>query len=589
MRDIRLYTTTVISLLAAALPAFSQEIDPTVEVSRTYQGKMIEVHKPVLEMQIPDSVTRFDLDFDYSVFDSPYRGTDEFIPYVQDLKPQPGAWSGRRLFVRAGAGYPLHPVFDLVWSPDFKGKFRMGVYAEHRSYIGKYRNISPVADAGSGQVCLDSPKGGAGGWNGCDFLTRAGVNGRLNWNRGLFTFDVGYYGLAARDTSLSRGYNALDARLRVRSNDNRDRYFFYDIALDYRYGADDLESPLLTTCDSGLFGHEFSFASYIGPVFSRQQRLAVGLGLDMVSYAGIFGTDAGRVVVNPVYSLDKGRWNLDLGVKFSAMFHGGLPGLLPEQNARKGQYVYPDVSVGFEAVRNHLELYADIGGGEKIGRYSDLLEKSHFIHPLYTSGLQTPLLENTVERVSAALGFRGNISSRFSYDLKAGYRNLASAPLYAVVSGTGNLADGFFTTMSYTGFQMFYASLDYGWKSADFSLDGNFTWRHTDMQEAGTLITARNEQMAFFAPAGFSGDIRAVYNWRRRVYAGADCDFSMARKSTLCSLAGYADVGVYVEVRATGLVSFWVRGGNLLDMTVQRTPMYAESGINFTAGICLNL
>ena len=144
MHRIELYIMPAFML--AALSASAQDIDPTVEVSRIYQGKMIEVHKPMIEMQVPDSVTRFDLDFDYSVFDNPYKGTYEFNPYVQNMKPQPDAGSGRRLFIKAGAGYPLHPVFDLVWSPGLKGRFRMSTYVTHRSYVGRYRNISPVSD-----------------------------------------------------------------------------------------------------------------------------------------------------------------------------------------------------------------------------------------------------------------------------------------------------------------------------------------------------------------------------------------------------------------------------------------------------------
>ena len=381
----------------------------------------------------------------------------------------------------------------------------------------------------------------------------------------------------------------LDASLRLRSNDSRDRYFLYDVSLDYRYGADNLDYRDEAIGLRSLSGHEFSLNSVFGPVFSSASRLTIGLGLDMEYYSSAFGTSSGKVTVRPAYSIDKGRWNLDLGVKFSAMFRGGENGLLPAQNVRKGQYVYPDIEVGYEIVRDYLEVYADIGGGEKTGRYSDLIEKSHYIRPFYTLQSNSPLLDNTVERVSVSLGFRGNISSRFIYDLKTGYRNFANAPLYAVVAGSEDLRDGFFTTLGYTGFQMFYASLDYGWESADFSLDGNFTYRSTDVAGKVSAPDVLNSIMAYFSPAAFSGDIRAMYNWHGRIYAGADCDFSLARESALCSTAGYADLGMYVEIRAARLFSFWLRGGNLLNMTVQHTPMYAESGINFTAGICLNL
>ena len=54
-------------------------------------------------------------------------------------------------------------------------------------------------------------------------------------------------------------------------------------------------------------------------------------------------------------------------------------------------------------------------------------------------------------------------------------------------------------------------------------------------------------------------------------------------------IPGYADLGVYAEYVTSRSLSFWLRGGNLLNMTIQRNPLYAEKGPYFTAGICLNL
>ena len=55
------------------------------------------------------------------------------------------------------------------------------------------------------------------------------------------------------------------------------------------------------------------------------------------------------------------------------------------------------------------------------------------------------------------------------------------------------------------------------------------------------------------------------------------------------SIPAYADLGLSFEYALSRKLSLWARGGNLLNMTIQRTPLYAEGGINFTAGICLNL
>ena len=101
----------------AALPVSGQNLDPTVEVSRAYEGKLMEVHKPQLKMAVPDSVLRFDLEFDYSVSESPYKGAYEFSPYTLDMKPSPTIRDINSFYLKAGAGYQLHPALDLLLTP----------------------------------------------------------------------------------------------------------------------------------------------------------------------------------------------------------------------------------------------------------------------------------------------------------------------------------------------------------------------------------------------------------------------------------------------------------------------------------------
>ena len=66
-----------IAALALALTCgglSAQNLNPTVSVSREYEGKLMEVSKPSVNMAVPDSLTEFNLKFDYSVFENPYRG-----------------------------------------------------------------------------------------------------------------------------------------------------------------------------------------------------------------------------------------------------------------------------------------------------------------------------------------------------------------------------------------------------------------------------------------------------------------------------------------------------------------------------------
>ena len=119
-------------LFCAAFPlsrqaAVAQDIDPTVEVTRQYEGRLAEVHKPVQQMPVPDSLQHFDLEFEYNIYDSPYGGTYSFDPLVLDMTPGAADSGRRKFFLKAGAGAPLQPVLDAVWSPGLDGNFRMGL------------------------------------------------------------------------------------------------------------------------------------------------------------------------------------------------------------------------------------------------------------------------------------------------------------------------------------------------------------------------------------------------------------------------------------------------------------------------------
>lgn len=79
------------ALLSAAPGLLGQNFNPTVEVTNVYQGDASDIHKPQLEMAVPDSLLRFDLDFDYEVFDKAYRGAYNFSPYMLDMRPEKDA------------------------------------------------------------------------------------------------------------------------------------------------------------------------------------------------------------------------------------------------------------------------------------------------------------------------------------------------------------------------------------------------------------------------------------------------------------------------------------------------------------------
>ena len=599
--------------------AYSQDVNPTVEVSRAYRSGHAAVDKPAMQMAVPDSVLRFDIDVDYTVNASPYRGSYEFRPYMLDIRPDRTVSDAGQFFLRLGAGYSLHPVADVVYTPRFRtSAFSMGIYGTHRSYFGRYRSVGPEIGGMSSGMTLDWDRFLKKKYSGYDTYTGAGICGRADWKTGFFSFDAGYLGHAGRDTLMTRGFDAFRTVLRVASNNPSDRYISYDVSMSYLYGEDKVKTP----DPYYLVEHDFSFRSSAGPVFSEHSRALLDVALDLSAYRSYLSSVSGRFSLTPRYVLDRGRWLLDLGVELSVLFgndmtaycipsvpgaSGAMRSTVKQMHQSKGQFVYPDIEIGFDAIRNYLNIYVRADGGEDINRYSDMLSRNRFTSILFTHNYAgMPLLDNTVERINARLGFKGNIGSRFMYDLYGGYARYHNKLLDAVVLNpfagmvetlpvTGmpvSLSPQLLPAVAYGACNWFYADFRVGWHSQDVTVDGVFSYRQTDLGKTGT---------PGFAPAPFSADVDVVYNWKKRIFVGLHCDAALARDGYAVSLdaaasspvplrlPGYADLGISTEYRFNRKASFWLYGGNLLDMAIQRTPLYCESGIYFTAGITFSL
>ena len=560
-----------------AVSAAAQNLDPTVEVSREYEGKLVEVHKPAFTMAVPDSVTRFALDFDYSVFENPYKGSYDFNPYLLTLKPSVSDNGESSFCLRAGAGYQLHPTFDAVWSPKLgkQKNLSLDVYALHRSFVGNYLTIAPEYSEDGSVVMARLPKDKPGShkWFGYDLMSKAGASARADFEKMAVDFGAGYYGLVQKDRSWARGYNALDANFGISSKPETVGSLSFDLDVDYRYGQDKVDT-------SGLRENLLGMELVMGPFNVKGQRLAFGFGGDLALYSGAFSASAGEVHLAPRYVFKKDRLDISAGIKLSKLVRSSESGMFGSEE----QYVYPDVNVSYILLPKSLKVYFIAGGGNRLDTYSSLIESNHHI----THQLRNLKLDYTVERISLTAGFDGRITDKFSYNLRGGYANYANVMTYGIaVSQTPS----FF--LEYVSCQKAFAAVDWVFSHRDVRFDGTVMYDHYFDLSPDQVLT----------PAALHGNAAVEYSWRNRITAGIDCGFSTAAKGgydvpepgtdliKVCkvSLPGYADLGLYAEYATARNISFWLRAGNLLNMTIQRNPLYAEKGVNCTVGICLNL
>ena len=171
------YIAAASALLLGALTASAQNLNPTVEVTNLYEREASGIEKPSQLMEMPDSVLKFNLDFDYTVQSTPYKGSYEFNPYLVRLHPQPIPSREGWLWVRGGAGYSFHPQLSAIWTPVQKNNFRLNVYGDHQAYMGHYRHI----------VLKDSYLVADGTYRaGVDARSAVGANTLLAWDGGQF-------------------------------------------------------------------------------------------------------------------------------------------------------------------------------------------------------------------------------------------------------------------------------------------------------------------------------------------------------------------------------------------------------------------
>lgn len=560
----KLFFATAVA--AAFVPALSsgQNLNPTVDVTRDYEVRTPEIRKPLQSMNIPDSVLRFNMAVDYSVFDNPYGGSYDFSPYLINVRPDVRKADDGKFYFRLGGGFPLHPEGDIVFSPRLDGPFRFSIYGHHLSYLGKYHGITP--DGGS------LVKNGES-WDGRDMTTKAGLDGLYAWKNGLLTFDASFGNLMVKDNAVDRMLNSGEFNLRAFSENGDKKGISYDVRLSGRFGADSFKAYAADGLNEGGLVLDAS----VGGALRSKSVFSADVHADVSKCDGSIDDLAGTVSVTGKYSFSSGIFHLDLGGKLSVMTHPGgneEPKEYFEKRVR-GQFLYPDVRLSLTSRNGRFSFYIKAEGGDRFNSYSDMLRGNSHFHPLYGIYDGRRALDHTVERINAAAGVRVGDASVFQLDLSGGYSNVANGLL------DGWKEDLSVPVIGYADYGMVYADLFYAVKSHTVDFNGHVSFKNASMSE--------DAGQGLFKPAMFSGDMELTITAGDAVKAGLSCRFSSSREALNgTKLPGYADFGVFAETPLTKSLSLWAKGSNLLGMTVQRVPGFAEKGAWATGGICLN-
>lgn len=526
----RIYILIAAALLPAGLAA--QNLNPEVQVTNEYQLRLNDVSKQSLSMTVPDSLLRFDYHFDYSVFDSPYKGAYEFSPYSVDIAPSTLPYDGRRFYLRAGAGYVLRPELETVWSVLDRKKAAVNVFASGKGFYGDYRHVNSVA--------LTSVDGKYN--QGCDFGAKAGVDSRFNLGPVLLRAELGCEGIYMDHLLYKRGlgyapYASLKAAY------EKPGAFCYGLGVRYRY-VDDAHAGM-----ASVYDHDIRIEGVAAPHLSGNYRIEADLQVALNNFYQ-------AADLHPYAAFSFGVFDVDAGFR--------LGWLIDHMT------ISPAVKLNMHLYRDYINMYLFADGRNHMPSYWDYRNYSHYYNASYAS--PAPVREIA----DLGLGFRGHAPAGLQYDIKAGYRFLENRPFWSVsMSGTEDL--------QFQNANELHADLKLAWVSERVNVEGELHYCYLP-EGVGERI---------FMPAALNGQIKGGYNWMKRIYAGLSVSGSTSRDaiygSQTVSMPGYVNLGVWGEYKFNKKFSMWLQGYNLLNQEIRFSPMYSEYGPSVTAGITLNL
>jgi len=539
---------SILFAVCASLASAAQNLNPQVQVSNDYQLASPGERKQDIELNVPDYATKFDYNFDYSVFESPYRGAYDFTPYIVGIDPEKGISDAKKLYLKVGGGYNLYPELKAVYSAFDKDSLSLNIVQDLDGYWGNY--WMPASDMGAYQIK----------WKGFDLEENLAANFKWNAGKLVLSSTAGYNGIYNEDYLQSTFYHAGNLSVRIKSRQELGNKLNYDFVVKGLLSTDNVSPQDFIR--RNFYESDLSLNGSVGWSIDSKKDLAIDLRFQDNTMGGAFdGVSKKLFSVAPRVKFKYGRFDFDLGV--AADYSNTLS-------------FHPRAQVSMYAFRNTAKLYLGAKGGQTLTTYSYLKHFDRFFNPAYNENW----LKTCIEQHNVYLGIDGYLGTAFNYSAKLGTASYYDAPFQTVYLSTRNMLPG----VDFFDYSKLYANVKLSWTSDVFDACGTVDFCNTSLSAADAAVPTPK----------WHAYASARYNYRQRVFLGVNCEFKGSQpflelnyKSV--TLPFFVDLGANVEYRINSKWGVWIAGGNLLNGFVRRTPLHIEEGINFTAGICLNL
>lgn len=583
----------ILSLFACALTLRAQVA--TVEVSRPYDVNLDGIRKPAIPTSVDDSLHRFDVRFDYSIFNRPYSDLYDFTPYESIQLTTVGANRTPFVFTRLGTQYApgdkgWMPLGEIYLQSKPKNGFCSGLYSRHNSFfgdLGRSFDAFPVLSTARQENTV-------------------GGDITYDWATGELMLDVKYdfdrYDYTAGDGGMMTvaawpdGYfptashknNSLSAAFNLNSAQKEENTIYYDITLSYRNTRKEMAytRPSVSTDTTRLTEGFLNVSGYVGATFDIH-RIYIDMNIEHAVYAGVHDFSIGVVEFSPIYQLHRKRLDARLGVKFGTRY--GAAGTIPEPGLELSprSSIFPDVDIRYTLVDKALWAHAVVTGGNDLNPYSRMIDDCPIVLP-------TTSMQFGSRPLDATLSLEGVIGGRLGLNLETNYKIYRNKMIFIPAFDGSSLRQ---LTASYRNVNQFSVQGEAFWRSQDVTVGGRL--RYAGYQDADTKTTV-TEMPAWTGYAFFR------YNFRERIIAQLECNYRSKTGGSMYNMEptfsdavqpvtplsyevpAIVDMDLNVNYLINKHFSIFVKVGNVLGHRNQYMPLYLEPGRNFGGGICVN-
>lgn len=557
----------IIALICiAASVQLNAQIDPTVEVSRKYEAGIQDMNKPFIPTEVADSLERFDISFDYSIFNRQYSDLYEFTPYDAAQLSTVGTKRAPFFYAKIGTQFPVIPTAEIYLQGGHNKGFYGSLYGNHNSFWGQLHNA--VTDEK-----YDSDR----------MASNVGGNLCYAWEEGEFKFDANYnfdrYNYSNVGCKDMHSNNYLNISANLSSARAEDNSVYYDITAMFRktnktLAVDNSSNSLLAErFGVGSISENFlSFKGNVGATFDIH-RIYINMNIEYAAYSKTHDFSSGVVELSPIYQLERNRLNAKVGVKFGSKYTISGKEIDTDVESEALSNFFPDLDLRYSLIPRTLWVHLVAGGGNDLNPFAKLLRDCPVLVPSVNavSGKRT---------LDSRLALEGLLFGKLSLSAFGAYVIHEDHLLYRPERILDN---SFRMDTEYRDFNQFSVGAEIFLKTEDLSIEGAIKYNsYRDSSGTGVKELPQVE-----------GKASARYNFRERIIAQFDLGFRSSVEyddpffASVCKVPAILDMDFNLNFIINKNVSVFGKVGNILDKRNQYMPLYVEPGRNFGGGVCV--